>query len=77
MWKDESVSKHAVAIAMGSNLGDRYANIESALQELERRSEVITVADTSFLYESEPMYVEDQNKFLNCAIMARVNFATW
>jgi dihydroneopterin aldolase / 2-amino-4-hydroxy-6-hydroxymethyldihydropteridine diphosphokinase / dihydropteroate synthase len=68
--KDDShsTSMHVVAIAMGSNMGDRCAFIEKALRELERRRDVITIAETSFLYESKPMYVEDQNKFLNCAI---------
>lgn len=69
----KSESAHAVAIALGSNMGDRYACIESALRELERRQDVITVSRTSFLYESDPMYVEDQDKFLNCAIMVGVS----
>ncbi|KAF8510154.1 Dihydropteroate synthase-like protein [Gautieria morchelliformis] len=67
---NDAVSKHIVALAIGSNVGDRYANIENALREMERRHEVIKITGTSFLYESQPMYVEDQDKFLNCAIMA-------
>lgn len=64
--------KHIVAIAIGSNIGDRYASIENALREIEGKHELITITGTSFLYESEPMYVEDQTKFLNCAIMVGV-----
>ncbi|KAF8576275.1 Dihydropteroate synthase [Ramaria rubella] len=62
-------AKHVVAIAIGSNIGDRYANIENALRQMEGRHEIITITGTSFLYESEPMYILDQDKFLNCVIM--------
>jgi dihydroneopterin aldolase / 2-amino-4-hydroxy-6-hydroxymethyldihydropteridine diphosphokinase / dihydropteroate synthase len=54
-----------MAIALGSNLGDAFRNIEHALRLLEdplRFSDLVfvNVIDTSFLYESKPMYVEDQ-----------------
>ena len=29
----------------------------------------IVVVDTSFMYETAPIYVEDQPKFINCACM--------
>ncbi|KIJ54583.1 hypothetical protein M422DRAFT_106865, partial [Sphaerobolus stellatus SS14] len=64
---------HVVAIALGSNSGDRYTSIEAALQRLEEYHDVITITGTSFLYESDPMYVIDQEKFLNCAITATTN----
>jgi dihydroneopterin aldolase/2-amino-4-hydroxy-6-hydroxymethyldihydropteridine diphosphokinase/dihydropteroate synthase len=62
-------------IALGSNLGDRFANIEAALYLLEHpeliptppRTFACTVINTSFLYETAPMYVTDQPSFLNCA----------
>ncbi|KAF8517981.1 Dihydropteroate synthase [Hysterangium stoloniferum] len=62
--------KHTVVVAIGSNTGDRCANIEQALRHMEARHEIITISSTSFLYESDPMYVLDQPKFLNCAITA-------
>ena len=52
-----------VYIALGSNLGNRLETIEKALSVLE--SHGIHVQDVSALYESEPMYVEDQPQFLN------------
>lgn len=58
---------HTAVIALGSNVGNRYQNIESALRYLE--SNGFRIHDTSFLYESDPMYVLDQDKFLNCAIL--------
>lgn len=63
---------HLAVIAIGSNVGDRYHNIESALRDLESHANNFKIRDTSFLYESEPMYVLDQDRFLNCAILVRM-----
>jgi dihydroneopterin aldolase / 2-amino-4-hydroxy-6-hydroxymethyldihydropteridine diphosphokinase / dihydropteroate synthase len=52
-----------VYIALGSNLGNRLETIERALSVFE--SHGIQVEDVSGLYESAPMYVEDQPQFLN------------
>ncbi|RUS19188.1 Dihydropteroate synthase-like protein [Endogone sp. FLAS-F59071] len=57
---------HCVYIALGSNMGDSAANIVRALQLLEERCEC-QVVDTSFLYETPPMYVTNQPTFLNAA----------
>ncbi|KAK7040701.1 trifunctional dihydropteroate synthetase [Paramarasmius palmivorus] len=78
----ESGSKtHTVAIAIGSNIGDSYQNIEQALRLLEQPHQVLNeasdifleVIDTSFLYESAPMYVTEQPSFINCACMVETN----
>ncbi|KAI0089414.1 Dihydropteroate synthase-like protein [Irpex rosettiformis] len=75
---------HRVAIALGSNLGDRFANIEYALRLLEDSTtqgdasnplDFVTIVDTSFLYETEPMYVIDQPKFVNCACLVETNMS--
>ncbi|KAF3921281.1 hypothetical protein ABW21_db0207128 [Orbilia brochopaga] len=60
---------HDVFIAFGSNLGDKFALIRDALAELNRRG--IKVIKTSSLYESTPMYVEDQDTFLNGVCQAQ------
>ena len=52
-----------VVIAIGSNLGDRVANLQRAVQLLP-----LTNLRISSLYETAPMYVEDQPPFLNGAI---------
>ncbi|KAG9095579.1 trifunctional dihydropteroate synthetase [Ceratobasidium sp. 370] len=59
---------HVAILALGSNMGDRFAHIERALKTLE--SEGVKVLDTSFLYETKAMYHEDQDSFVNgaCAI---------
>ncbi|MCJ1393064.1 trifunctional dihydropteroate synthetase [Xylographa bjoerkii] len=50
-------------IALGSNIGNRIGYLEAACRELSRAG--IRVLRTSALYETKPMYVEDQNSFLN------------
>ncbi|GBE83404.1 Folic acid synthesis protein [Sparassis crispa] len=70
---DETVYAHRAAIALGANLGDRFANIELALRLLEMPDGTgrprAAVVDTSFLYETAPMYVTDQPQFINGACM--------
>lgn len=57
---------HVAAIALGSNVGDRIANIEKAVKALGEADECKLV-DTSFLYETEPMYMTNQGRFINGA----------
>lgn len=57
---------HSVALALGSNLGDRLAHINVALDRLTAHPHVRLI-DTSFLYETLPMYYSDQPVFLNGA----------
>ncbi|KAM0431910.1 hypothetical protein ACHAPT_005163 [Fusarium lateritium] len=57
--------KTTAYIALGSNLGDRVAEIERACNEMDRRG--IKVKRTSSLWETEPMYVTDQDRFVNGA----------
>lgn len=54
-----------VFIALGSNMGDRLENLRSALKALTPHVEV---THKSLIYESEPMYVESQPRFLNMVI---------
>ena len=69
--------RHRAALALGANLGDRFANIELALRLLEtppKDGDIprAAVVDTSFMYETAPMYVTDQPKFINCACMVGI-----
>jgi 2-amino-4-hydroxy-6-hydroxymethyldihydropteridine diphosphokinase / dihydropteroate synthase len=52
-------------IALGSNLGNRVGWIERACREMDARG--IRVKRTSSLWETEPMYVLDQDRFVNGA----------
>jgi len=57
--------KKTVYLSLGSNLGDRAANLEAALSQLR---ELGTLVARSSLYETEPVELERQPWFLNCAV---------
>lgn len=85
-------SYHNVYIAVGSNMGDRFDNLMTALSMLENTNvndvslagndtwssssisdyqeeePLIRIVRTSFLRETEPMYVTNQPSFLNGAV---------
>lgn len=54
-----------VYLSLGSNLGDREANLREAIRKLEEFGNVIAV---SSFYETEPVEAAPQPWFLNCAI---------
>ncbi|KAJ5787100.1 hypothetical protein N7457_002090, partial [Penicillium paradoxum] len=54
---------HRAFIALGSNVGDRIEMIEQACHELDQAG--IKVKRTSSLFETAPMYVLDQDPFIN------------
>ena len=55
--------RHRVFLALGSNQGNRVEMIESAVREMGDRG--LTVHRTSALYETKPMYLENQASFIN------------
>ena len=58
--------KKTVYLSLGSNLGDRAANLDAAMQRLE---DLGTIVARSSLYETEPVETpEKQPWFLNCAV---------
>jgi 2-amino-4-hydroxy-6-hydroxymethyldihydropteridine diphosphokinase len=56
---------NTVYLSLGSNLGDRAANLNAAINRLRSLGEVLQV---SSLYETEPVEFTAQPWFLNCAI---------
>jgi 2-amino-4-hydroxy-6-hydroxymethyldihydropteridine diphosphokinase len=54
-------------IGVGGNLGDRWATIRKALAALAREPGVLTV-EASAVYETAPVGVTDQPKFLNLVV---------
>ncbi|KAL7412468.1 Dihydropteroate synthase-like protein [Mrakia frigida] len=63
-----SSNEHVAILALGSNIGDSVANVTKAVEMINTESEGTSrLIGTSFLYQSEPMYVEDQAKFVNGA----------
>ncbi|GET02501.1 dihydropteroate synthase [Rhizophagus clarus] len=61
---------HLVYIALGSNMGNCIENINEALRLFEPECRVL---DTSFMYETSPMYVVDQPNFINAACKIATN----
>ena len=59
--------KHTVYIALGTNLGDRLANLRAALRSLPT---AVIVTKESHIYETPPWGYEDQPAFLNMVVKA-------
>jgi 2-amino-4-hydroxy-6-hydroxymethyldihydropteridine diphosphokinase len=59
--------RHCALIGIGSNMGDKLANCENAIAGI-NDGESTTVTRRSFFYKTEPMYVTDQDWFVNAAI---------
>jgi len=62
------MKEHTVYLALGSNLGDRLANLKQAIVALPPQMEV---SAKSSVYETPPWGYEDQPKFLNQVIKAK------
>ena len=58
-------SQYPVYFGLGSNLGDRQANLVEAIQRLHAQ---VNVKRLSSVYETEPAYVTDQPRFLNMVV---------
>jgi len=64
----ESGAKNSIGfLSLGSNLGDREKNLRDAVKKL-RANENLDVISISSIYETEPMYVENQEYFYNIVI---------
>jgi len=59
-------------LSLGSNVGDRIANLSEAVRRLRALGRVSSV---SALYETEPMELTTQPWFLNCAVMLETSLA--
>lgn len=57
--------RKVVYLSLGSNLGDREANLRDAIQRLAALGEILAV---SSFYETEPVDFARQPWFLNCAV---------
>ena len=54
-----------VYLSLGSNIGDRAFNLQSAIEKISTLGEVIS---QSSLYETEPVEVSGHPWYLNCAV---------
>jgi 2-amino-4-hydroxy-6-hydroxymethyldihydropteridine diphosphokinase len=57
-----------VYLSLGSNIGDRAANLHAAIEKLGALGEIVA---TSSFYETEPVDFTAQPWFLNCAVAVR------
>lgn len=57
-----------VYLSLGSNVGDREANLRTAIEKLAALGKMVAV---SSFYETEPMEFTAQPWFLNCAVALR------
>ena len=62
------MKEHIVYLALGSNLGDRLANLKEAIAALTPQ---MNVKAKSQVYETPPWGYEDQPKFLNQVVRAK------
>lgn len=58
-----------VYLSLGSNRGDRVANLKRAIEELGKAE--VKIERTSSFYKTEPVDFGPQAWFLNCAVEAR------
>lgn len=63
---------HTVFLALGSNVGNKKQHIKHAVTALKKHISNITSAK---LYETKPMYYEDQDMFINTVIKGQTNLA--
>jgi 2-amino-4-hydroxy-6-hydroxymethyldihydropteridine diphosphokinase len=61
--RETSLVGETAYLSLGSNLGDRAANLRAAIAQLDVAGRLLAV---SALYETQPVDVPDQPWFLNC-----------
>ena len=61
---------HIVYIALGTNLGERLANLREAIESMPPE---VTVLTESHVYETLPWGYEDQPAFLNMVVKAETD----
>ncbi|MGL4522060.1 MAG: 2-amino-4-hydroxy-6-hydroxymethyldihydropteridine diphosphokinase [Bacilli bacterium] len=61
-------------IALGSNLGDKYAFLQNAIERIDK-VEGIVVVTTSSVYETPPVGYSEQDSFYNMVIHIQTKFS--
>ncbi len=60
-----------VYMSLGSNIGDREGNLNKAVDLIDKNPN-INILKVSSIYETEPMYVKDQDYFYNIVLYCRI-----
>ena len=61
-------------LSLGSNVGDRLSNINTAIFHISTLRENIVIAESN-IYESDAMYNENLDKFYNCVIKIKTQLS--
>lgn len=72
MRTEQLLDRYDVYLGLGSNLGDRRANITAAIAHLKQH---VAVERISSIYETEPAYVLDQPRFYNAVLQGQTHLA--
>jgi len=72
----EKIMEVEAYIALGSNMGNRLENIQSAIEAIDA-IENTRVIKLSKVYETDPVGYVEQDKFLNMVIMIRTCLTPW
>src|SRR6266852_1207443 len=66
------MDEKTVYLSLGSNVGDREANLRAAIDELPHAGAAVT--RVSSFFETEPVDLREQPWFLNCAVEVETHF---
>ncbi len=69
--ENAAIKKSILFLSLGSNLGDREKNLRDAVKKL-KSNQNLDIISISSIYETEPMYVENQDYFYNIVLKADV-----
>ena len=59
---------YKVYLSIGTNMGNKLNNIFTAIKNLSSHPEVLKIDKISSIFQSEPMYYEDQDRFYNSTL---------
>ena len=74
MSNDPHPDRHTAYVGLGSNLGDRSANLQRALREFES-CEAVEVVRASSFWETDPVGGPPQGRYMNAAVQIRTPLA--
>ena len=75
--KNYNIKKEALSdcriiyFSIGTNMGSRLDNLKKAMFEI-HKSDIINIFEVSSVYETEPMFVKNQDNFYNLVVKAAV-----
>jgi len=74
-YENTRIKKSIAFLSLGSNLGDREKNLRDAVKKL-KVNQNLEIISISSIYETEPMYVENQEYFYNIVLKVAIKSAS-